>query len=212
MCLNDPIGVLRGVASYDPPMEDAIARACAQSASHHDRLCPRQVLGVRMGLAAAARFGVEVPRRDRRLLVFTESDGCFADGVSAATGATVGHRTLRVVDYGRVAITVVDTDTRDAIRLGVAPGVREAALAYAPEEPRRYYAQIEGYQRMPERELLRIEPVAISFDLDAIAGRPGVRVDCARCGEEVLNAREVTVDGAVLCPACAGPAYYRVIG
>lgn len=193
-------------------MEDAIARACAESASHHDRLCPRQVLGVRMGLAGAARFGVEVPRRDRRLLVFSESDGCFADGVTAAMGATVGHRTLRVVDYGRVAITMLDADTREAVRIAVAPGVREAALAYAPEESRRYYAQIEGYQRMPERELLTIEPVALTLDLDALIGRPGVRVDCSRCGEEVLNAREVTLDGAAVCPACTVPAYYRALG
>ena len=193
-------------------MEDAIARACAESASHHDRLCPRQVLGVRMGLAGAAGFGVEVPRRDRRLLVFSESDGCFVDGVTAATGATVGHRTLRIVDYGRVAITMLDTDTREAVRVAVAPGVREAALAYAPEESRRYYAQIEGYQRMPERELLTIEPVTLTLDLDALMGRPGVRVDCSRCGEEVLNAREVILDGAAVCPACAGPAYYRALG
>jgi len=190
-------------------MEDAIARACAESASHHDRLCPRQVLGVRMGLAAAARFGVEVPRRDRRLLVFVESDGCFVDGVTAATGATVGHRTLRVIDYGRVAITAVDADTREALRIGVAPGVRDAALGYAPEEARRYYAQIEGYQRMPERELLTIETVALTLDLDALMGRPGVRVDCSRSGEEVLNEREVILGGSVLCPACAGSAYYR---
>ncbi len=190
-------------------MEDAITRACAESASHHDRLCPRQVLGVRMGLAAAARFGVEVPRRDRRLLVFVESDGCFVDGVTAATGATLGHRTLRVVDYGRIAITVLDSDLREAVRIGVAPGVREAARAYAPEETRRYYAQIEGYQRMPERELLTIEPVALTLDLDALMGRPGVRVDCSRCGEEVLNAREVILDGVAVCTACAGSAYYR---
>ena len=190
-------------------MEDAILRACAESASHHDRLCPRQVLGVRMGLAGAARFGVEVPRSDRRLLVFAETDGCFADGVMAATGCAVGHRTFRVQDYGRIAITVVDTETREAVRIGVAPGVREAALAFAPDEPRRYYAQIEGYQRMPERELLTVEPVALTFDLDALMGRPGVRVDCDGCGEEVLNAREIVADGRTLCPACAGPAYYR---
>lgn len=193
-------------------MEDAIARACAESASHHDRLCPRQVLGVRMGLAGAARFGVEVPRSDRRLLVFAETDGCFVDGVIAATGCAVGHRTFRVQDYGRVAITVVDAETHEAVRIAVAPGVREVALAYAPDEPRRYYAQIVGYQRMPERELLTIEPVALTFDLDALMGRPGVRVDCANCGEEVLNAREVIVEGRVLCPACAGPAYYRRLG
>lgn len=190
-------------------MEDAIVRACAESATHHDRLCPRQVLGVRMGLAAAGRFGVDVPRRDRRLLVFAETDGCFADGVTAATGCTVGHRTFRVVDYGRVAITVVDAETREAVRIAVAPGVRDAALAYAPEEQRRYYAQIEGYQRMPERELLVVEPVALTLDLDALMGRPGIRVDCARCGEEVMNAREVVLEGQTLCAACAGPAYYR---
>ncbi|MGE3962221.1 MAG: FmdE family protein [Dehalococcoidia bacterium] len=192
-------------------MEDAIARACAESAAHHDRLCPRQVLGVRMGLAAAARFGIEVPRRDRRLLVFTESDGCFVDGVTAATGCTLGHRTLRVIDYGRIAITAIDEETREAVRVGVAPGVREAAAAYAPDESRRYYAQVLGYQRMPERELLVIEPVALTLDLDALLGRPGVRVDCARCGEEVHNAREVIVGGRTLCPACAGPAYYRAL-
>lgn len=193
-------------------MEDAIARACAESASHHARLCPRQVLGVRMGLAGAARFGVEVPRRDRRLLVFSESDGCFTDGVTAATGATVGHRTLRVIDYGRVAITMLDAETREAVRIAAAPGVRESALTYAPEESRRYYAQIEGYQRMPERELLTIEPVELTLDLDALMGRPGVRVDCSRCGEEVLNAREVLLDGVAVCPACAEPAYYRSLG
>lgn len=190
-------------------MEDAIARACAESASHHDRLCPRQVLGVRMGLAAAARFGVEVPRRDRRLLVFAESDGCFTDGVIAAIGCSVGHRTLKIVDYGRVAITVVEMERREALRIAVAPGVRDAALAYAPEESRRYYAQIEGYQRMPERELLTVTPVRLTLDLDALMGRPGVRVGCARCGEEVLNAREVVVDGVTVCPACAGNAYYE---
>ncbi len=190
-------------------MEDAIARACAESASHHDRLCPRQVLGVRMGLAGASHFGVEVPRRDRRLLVFAETDGCFADGVMAATGCAVGHRTLRVQDYGRVAITMVDSQTREAVRIALAPGVREAALAYAPDEPRRYYAQIEGYQRMPEQQLLAIEPVALALDLDRLMGRPGVRVDCDGCGEEVLNAREVVLDGRVLCPACAAPTYYR---
>ncbi|MCA9857255.1 MAG: TraR/DksA C4-type zinc finger protein, partial [Dehalococcoidia bacterium] len=132
-----------------------------------------------------------------------------ADGVMAATGCAVGHRTFRVQDYGRIAITVVDTETREAVRIGVAPGVREAALAFAPGETRRYYAQIEGYQRMPERELLTVEPVALTFDLDALMGRPGVRVDCDGCGEEVLNAREIVADGRTLCPACAAPAYYR---
>lgn len=191
-------------------VREEIARACAESAVHHDRLCPRQVLGVRMGLAGAHALGIEVPQREPRLLVFAETDGCCLDGVSAATGCTVGHRTLRVFDYGRVAITAVDRETSSAVRIAPAPDVRERAWQYAPGEHRRYYAQLEGYQRMPEEQLLSVQPVTLTFDLSALIGRSGVRVDCTRCGEEVLNGRETLVDGQPVCPACREPAYYSV--
>jgi formylmethanofuran dehydrogenase subunit E len=45
------------------------------------------------------------------LLTILETDGCAADGVSAATGCWVGRRTLRVEDFGKVAATFVDTQT-----------------------------------------------------------------------------------------------------
>lgn len=66
-----------------------------RSASRHSHLCPRQILGARIGLAGAAALVLEAPREDKRLLVILETDGCFADGVEAATGCAVGHRTLR---------------------------------------------------------------------------------------------------------------------
>ncbi len=188
-----------------PP--DVVERACAETASHHGRLCPRQVLGVRMGLAGVEALGLEAPY-GKRLIALAETDGCFVDGVVAATGCTVGHRTLRVVDYGRVAVTLVDADTSEAVRISPQPGVRGRAAGYAPGEPRRYYQQLQGYQRMPASELLRLEPVALTLDLRALVGERGVRVDCARCGEEVLNRREVTTDAGPLCLACASPAYY----
>jgi hypothetical protein len=52
----------------------------------HPRLCPRQVLGLRMGLEAGLLLGREVPRTDKRLVALVETGGCFADGVSVATG------------------------------------------------------------------------------------------------------------------------------
>jgi formylmethanofuran dehydrogenase subunit E len=52
--------------------------------------------------------------------------------------------------------------------------------------------------------------VTLTFDLSALIGRSGVRVDCTRCGEEVLNGRETLVDGQPVCPACREPAYYSV--
>ena len=67
-----------------------------RSASEHSHLCPRQVLGVRMGLAGLAALGLKAPVTTKTALVIIETDGCFADGIRVATGATVGHRTLRV--------------------------------------------------------------------------------------------------------------------
>ena len=54
----------------------------------------------------------ELPQTDKRLYTFVETDGCFADGVMVATGCSLGHRTLRLIDYGKVAATFVDTRER----------------------------------------------------------------------------------------------------
>ena len=89
------------------------------SASRHSHLCPRQVLGVRMGMFAGEILGLDLPQLKKRLLTILETDGCFADGVEVATGCTLGHRTLRVEDYGKTAAVFVDTKTGRAARLAV---------------------------------------------------------------------------------------------
>ncbi len=179
-----------------------------RSAERHRHLCPRQVLGARIGLAGAAALRLEVPRRDKRLLILVETDGCFADGIEAATGCSMGHRTLRLEDYGKIAATFVDVRSGRAVRVAPRLDVRERAWKYAPEETRRYFAQLKGYQRMPEEELLVVQPVTLATPVEAIVSRPGVRVNCDCCGEEIINEREIRVDGQVLCRACVGPAYY----
>jgi formylmethanofuran dehydrogenase subunit E len=185
------------------------------SAAQHNHLCPRQILGVRIGLAGAAAVGLEPRLPGKRLLVILESDGCFADGIIAATGCTVGHRTLRIEDYGKIAATFVDTKTGQALRVTPTLDVRQRAGAYAPGETRHYFAQIQAYPVMPEAELLSIQPVQLTVSIDAIVSRPGVRVICDCCGEEIVNEREVRshddvrLGGQVLCRACAGNAYYH---
>lgn len=177
------------------------------SSSRHNHLCPRQVLGARVGLAGVVALGLALPRRDKRLLVFVETDGCFADGVEAATGCTVGHRTLRVVDYGKIAAVFVDVQTEQAVRVAPQLDVRQRAYAYAPYERRHYFAQLHAYQIMPEHELLSVEPVHLTLAVQAIVSRP-VRTACARCGEEIINQREVLVDGQPYCLACTYGGYY----
>ena len=178
------------------------------SSRGHSHLCPRQILGVRMGLAGLAALGFMDPPAKKRLLVISESDGCFVDGISAPTRCSVGQRTLRVVDYGKIAAVFIDVQTGYAVRFAPALGVRERAYAYAPGETRHYSAQMQAYQIMPDDELLSSQPVRLTTPIEIILSRRGVRVNCDVCGEEIINEREVQEDGQVLCLACAGNAYY----
>ncbi|MBS1250193.1 MAG: hypothetical protein MAG431_01783 [Chloroflexi bacterium] len=179
------------------------------SASRHSHLCPRQVIGVRLAQAGAAALGIEVPQKKKRLLIIVETDGCFADGVEVVTGCTVGHRTLRVEDYGKIGATFIDTKTGRALRVAPRLDVRQKAYDYAPHQKKRYFAQLEGYQAMPMEELLFIQEVRLTTPVDEIVSRAGVRVNCDICGEEVINEREICQDDRLLCKACCGEAYYQ---
>ncbi len=81
-----------------------VLRASAER--HHGHLCPRQVLGVRMGVYAAEYLAVDVPQDDKRLFAFVETDGCLVDGITAATECSCGHRTMRILDYGKTAASL----------------------------------------------------------------------------------------------------------
>jgi formylmethanofuran dehydrogenase subunit E len=179
------------------------------SARGHGHLCPRQVLGVRIGLAGLAALGFNVPPTKKRLLVISETDGCFVDGLSAPTGCSVGIRTLRIVDYGKVAAVLVDVQTGQAVRLAPASGVRQLAYAYAPDEPSQYSAQLRAYQVMPDEALLKILQVRLITPIDKILSRPRARANCAVCGEEIINEREIRRGSQILCLSCAQGGYYQ---
>lgn len=55
-----------------------------------------------------------------------------------------------------------------------------------------------------------MKPVMLSIPLEQLMSKPGYRVVCKVCGEEIINEREVILNGAILCRACAGQSYYRL--
>jgi formylmethanofuran dehydrogenase subunit E len=180
-----------------------------RSAALHHHLCPRQVLGVRMGMLAGRLLALELPQRDKRLLTFVETDGCAIDGISVATGCWVGRRTMMVYDFGKVAATFVDTQTLKAFRLAPNAASRRRANDYAPEARNRWEGYLLGYQRMPDAELLSVQEVALLVSPQKLISRDGYRVNCMVCGEEIINDREVVREGLTLCRACAGERYYQ---
>jgi formylmethanofuran dehydrogenase subunit E len=61
---------------------------------------------------------------------------------------------------------------------------------------------------MPARELLRVDEVKLQFSLEALVGKPGIRVNCESCGEEIVNGRERHVELRILCGHCTGERYW----
>ncbi len=190
---------------------DQLEKILQESARWHKSLCPRQVLGVRMGLYAGILLNLNLPQSDKRLLTIVETDGCFSTGLSVSTGCWVGRRTLRVDDFGKVAATFVDTQTGKCVRLTPKPGIRDLAVEYAPYEQSHWHSQLKGYQIMPGEDLFSHQVVELRIHVEDIISRPGVRAICMICGEEIMNQREVLQEGQVLCRSCAGDSYYYAV-
>jgi len=182
----------------------------AESAKRHKHLCPRQVLGARMGLCAAEILGLELPRNDKRLLVIAETDGCAVDGLIAATGCRVGSRTLRILDFGKVAATFTDTFAGVSVRIAPAYEARKLATLYASAAHSNWESMLLGYQVMPVPALFTVQYVQLKTPLSEMISRPGRKTICDVCGEEIINGRESLGNGNVLCRACAGDGYYVV--
>ena len=61
---------------------------------------------------------------------------------------------------------------------------------------------------MPSADLLAWAEVTLTVDLAAIISRNGVRAACDRCGEEIINQRELVQAHPTLCQSCADGGYY----
>lgn len=183
-----------------------------ESSSRHKHVCPRQVLGARMGLYAGALLNLDLSRADKRLLVVAETDGCTVDGLIAATGCHVGGRTLRILDLGKVAATFLDVHTEEAIRIVPKRESRSLALDYVTAARNRWEAMLRGYQIIPADELFCIQRVRLNVPLAQIISKPAIKTECDLCCEEIINGREVRRSSLVLCRSCAGENYFQLIG
>ncbi len=186
-----------------------------ESAAMHKHLCPRQVLGARIGLRGLRALGLMGEGDNKRfdngrkhLLTIVECDGCGLDGIAVATDCHVGRRTLRVMDYGKMAATLIDVKRETAVRISPHPNIRQLAKKYAPDARSRWHTFLEAYHIIPDDEMLRVETVTLTQTIQEILSKPRIRVQCADCSEEITNEREVAVNGRYLCLPCAGTTYY----
>ncbi len=181
----------------------------ALAAQNHGHMCPGQVLGVRMAMLGLKALGIDDPAKYRkRLLTFVEIDRCATDAVSLVTGCRLGKRSLKYLDYGKVAATFVDLETERAVRVAARDDSRDKAKAMFPELSNPSKQQLEAYKVMDDAELFIRRRVRVKLKPEDMPGRPRSRVTCEQCGEGVNDGREQRVGGRVLCRNCAGESYY----
>jgi formylmethanofuran dehydrogenase subunit E len=190
--------------------EVELERALREADAFHGHLCPGQVLGVRMALLGCRSAGVADPRGSKKLITWVEIDRCGADAVQTVTGCKPGKRTLKIVDYGKLAATFLNTETGVAIRVVVRSDARERAVALHPQLER-HDAQMAAYRTLPEDQLFTVQAVSPALGAFDRPGKPAMRVLCTVCGEEVNDNRHIDGDDGPLCRACAGGAYYAPV-
>jgi formylmethanofuran dehydrogenase subunit E len=182
-----------------------------ESVKVHGHLCAGQVLGVRMSMLGLRESGLDDPKgKDRKnIIVYVEMDRCATDAVQSVTGCSLGHRTMKFMDYGKMAATFVNLKSGKAVRLIAREDSRDKAKGLFPEIGDKYKAQLEAYRIMSDEELFEAMEVKVVMRPEDMPGRPLRRVACASCGEHVQDMREERHGEKVLCKSCAEGGYYQ---
>lgn len=176
-----------------------------KAVAYHGHLCGGQIMGVRMArkglelMGLAGKWGEELCD----VIVFLEADRCMADAAYAVTGCTIGRRRVKVMPYGKTAMSFLDLNSGKAVRVYAKKG----APRPGPEDD-----LMEFWSKMTDEQIMGWQEVEIKLPPEELPGKPVGACTCQACGDDIMDRREVSVDGRTLCRACAGPAYYRPIG
>ncbi len=182
------------------------------SAEAHGHLCAGQVVGVRMAMLGCRLIGLDNPRsleQIKKIIIYVEIDRCATDAISFVTGVKLGRRSLKFKDYGIMAATFINLETKKAFRVLSTEASRDLAPQYAPGVSGKTMQQLEGYKKMPDDVLFRVQEVDVAVGEFDYPGPTKAKVTCSRCGQVVRDHKEVTENGEVLCKPCSVESYFQ---
>ena len=148
-----------------------------KAGDYHGHICMGIALGTRISLAAMKALGLKPGEKNKNLLVYTEIDRCMTDAVQTITGCSLGHRSLKFLDYGRFAATFINTDTGRAVR-GV---IKEH---YGDDRP--IEEQLKALARVPDIKLVTLEEVTVDVPEEDLPGMPTRKAVCSVLAERRL--------------------------
>ena len=185
----------------------------AECGNLHGHVCPGQVLGVRMAVLGCQLIGIRDPRGvDRKkLFVWVEIDRCVTDAITAVTGVRLGRRSLKFLDYGKVAATFLNITENIAFRVVAKEESRELADSLYPAIEDKKERQMLTYRGADMSQLFKVESVRLELDKFEMPGRPRKRIVCTQCGEGINDGRDlIDALNQRVCRPCAFGRYYQI--
>ncbi|MEM1587144.1 MAG: FmdE family protein [Candidatus Bathyarchaeia archaeon] len=173
------------------------------AAALHGHLSPGVALGVRMGWVGLKLLGLK--KGDKRLFAIVETTSCLADGIQAATGCTIGHASLCVKDFGKIAVCIARSDTKMGVRLTLRQDNLPQSIADWITRKRMFSHDEE---KILVDEILNLDESA--FNVERVFVEPFSSferlnvVKCDECGEWTLENKVTRVNGRILCKSCSG--------
>jgi formylmethanofuran dehydrogenase subunit E len=158
----------------------------------HGHSCPGLAIGYRMA-KAALDFLASGRAADEELVAIVENNACGVDALQCLTGCTFGKGNLIFKDYGKHVYTLYNRKTGRGVRL--VSGHRNV-----PEAVRKDRGQyIKWLLTAPQEQLVTLREIRIEEPEPA---RIMKSVECAVCGESVMETRVRDLDGQAVCIPC----------
>jgi len=169
----------------------------AEAGEFHGDICSGIRTGTRMTMCGLRFLGINDPKGEdgKKLLVFVEIDRCATDAIMALTGCRPGKRNMKIRDYGKMAATFINLESGKAVRV----------------VPARKQGEECDYTKDSDEELFHVTPVNVPLKPEDLPGKPVHARQCARCGETVLDGREMESAGEILCRPCFKNTNYYVV-
>ncbi|MDQ7093782.1 FmdE family protein [Desulfosporosinus sp. PR] len=207
-------------------MDEQVKVDWERCVSFHGHVCPGLAIGfqaAQIALKLLPELGEEPYNPKSGIVSIVQNDACGVDAVQTLLSSTFGKGNLMFMDHGKHVFSFIRRQdgqgVRVALKYGAMDNERHQALRVkmmdntaTPQESEEFYQLHEEISR----HLVEAPPEEhfawrkIHFELPK-GPRLNPTVQCAFCGEGVMEQRASVRDGRIACPECVEKYESRVL-
>ncbi len=176
----------------------------------HGHFAPGLALGLRMSEIALSNLNAN--RGDKALIGISETELCIPDALQIATGCTLGKRRIFVENYGKLALTLANSQTKEGIRVAL----KEEAKNYS-DLMSKWTMRLGKLNHEEEADLsvklldidekyFLIQRVQVNKDKNS--DKPTISI-CSNCKEPFSSDLAILLEDRSYCRSCSGDTYYK---